>query len=224
MNFYQTTTRLLLPMLGSILVALVIVPATVSSATLIGQDGEAPRASRTSKAARRKTVIRQTSPATCGPAVLATLLTVWFDDPVTEEEMMKLAGTDKHTVSSLKQLATACVAKKNYKAEGRRWNLPRLLREIDTSGVPVITHLKVPTEHYVLVVGRAGGYLLVSDPDRGEVTIHRTDFLRRWDGFVLVVRSSRPVDNTLAALRKRSAERRLRTLTRANSLTSTTRF
>jgi predicted double-glycine peptidase len=223
---YHRTTWQIFFRLGVILIltALVIVPAPVSSAAFRPQNGERSRADTVPQAARRKTVIRQSSPATCGPAALATLFTVYFNDPVTELDMMRLAGTDKSTLWSIDQLSVTCSARHGYEAQGRRWNLPRLLRELDTNDVPVIAHLQAPTEHFLLVVDRVGDFLLLADPDRGDITVHRTDFLRRWSKRVVVVNSSRPVDNTLAAARKRSAERRLRTLNRANSLMSVPHF
>ena len=176
-----------------------------------------------SAAARGGTVVRQTSRATCGPAALATLFTFYLNDPVTEEEAVRLAGADRKTMTNLRQLGEACRAK-GYGAEGRRWNLARLVREADAGGVPVLVHLKRPTEHFVLVVGRAGEFFLVADPERGDVSIHQTDFVRRWDGNVLVVRSARPVNAALIESKKRAAEARLRTLGAAGSLMSAARF
>lgn len=210
--------------LGAISVVLVFMSIGVEVPLSGAQDNAAHQSMPTRKAPRRKAGIRQSSPSTCGPAALATLFTVYFDDPTTEDEMLKLTGTDKHTVSTLNQLAAACSAKDSYKAEGRRWKLSRLLRELDSTDVPFVAHLRAPTEHYVLVVGRVNDFFLLFDPDRGDVTIHQTDFLRRWSGNVLVVKSSRPLDLSLVAARKRSAERRLRILSRANSSLSATGF
>jgi hypothetical protein len=176
------------------------------------------------KVHRHKAIIRQTGPATCGPAALATLLTFYFDDPVTEQEISKLTGTDKKTMSSLRELRDASRAL-GYKAEGVRGTLPAILRQVETSGVPVIVHFKEPTQHYVLVVGHADDFILVSDPARGEVSLHRTDFLRRWDNFALIVNSaSRKANGDLIERRRRSAETRLQTLRRANSMMAATRF
>lgn len=194
-----------------------------SSASPVPQDSQVTSTKESVRPNLNKTVIRQTSPATCGPAAIATLLTFYLGDPVTEEEMMKLAGTDKKTISNLRQLGTACRAK-GYEAEGRHWNLPRLLREVETGAIPVLVHFQKPTEHFVLVIGKVDDFFLVSDPERGEVSVHQADFLRRWDGNVLVVKSTRPVNTTLIETRRRSAETRLHTLDHANSLMSTTRF
>jgi predicted double-glycine peptidase len=198
------------------------------------QDG--PRPAGPPQSARGKLIIRQTGPATCGPAALATLLTFYLDDPVTEAEMVALTGTDRKTMSKMSELVNASHAR-GHKANGyclgeynkddgscRRPKLPDLLGMIERRGVPVLVHFKEPTQHFVLAVGGVGDFILVADPAHGEVAMHLSDFLRRWDGFVLVVTPSRPVEGGLAERRRRSAETRLETLRRAGSLMSVTRF
>jgi predicted double-glycine peptidase len=224
MKFQRSAGLWLFIRLSAILAVFVVTSITVEVPIGGAQDSVVHQSIPTQKAPRRKASIRQSSPSTCGPAALATLFTVYFDDPTTEDEMLKLTGTDKHTVSKLNQLAAACSTKSDYKAEGRRWKLSRLLREMDSSDIPFVAHLKAPTEHYVLVVGRVNDFFLLFDPDRGDVTVHQTDFIRRWSGNVLVVKSLRPVDASLVSDRKRSAERRLRILSRANSSMSATGF
>lgn len=222
MNFRGGLARLLL-IAGSMIFTVIVLGSVVSLASFKSQDAKVSDTREARKPAPRKAIIRQSSPATCGPAALATLLTFYFNDPVTEEEMTKLARTDKKTMASLRELRDASRAK-GYAADGFRWGLPRLLREVETTGVPVLVHFKEPTQHFVLVVGKADDFILVSDPSRGEVSIHQTDFLRRWDNFALVVKTARPVNSTLVERRKRSAEARIQALRRASSLRSTTRF
>jgi hypothetical protein len=168
-------------------------------------------------------LIRQTSDLTCGPAAVATLLKFYFGENTTEDEIAKLAGTYEKRTSSLLDLRNACRAK-GYQAAGYRMTLPQLIREAETSGVPVIVHFKEPTLHFALVVGQAGEFILASDPSLGNVSIDVKDFLRRWDNHVLVVKSSRPVNREIAEKRKRSAEKRLKSLNRANLLMSSTRY
>jgi predicted double-glycine peptidase len=208
---------------GAVMIVLTIASLSSSLLLLGAQDLNATDQSKKLSLAHNQTVIRQTSQATCGPAALATLLTFYLNDPVTEEEMIKLTGTDNKTMSKLIDLRNACRAR-GYKADGFRMQLLQLLREVEKSGVPVLVHFKEPTQHFLLVVGSAADFILVSDPSRGEVSIHQTDFLRRWDNFALVVRTTRPVNSALVERRRRSAETRIQTLRRASSLMSTTRF
>ncbi|HWS86394.1 MAG TPA: cysteine peptidase family C39 domain-containing protein [Pyrinomonadaceae bacterium] len=192
----------------------------------------------------RKPVIRQTSQATCGPAALATLLTFYLDDPVTEAELVAQIGKDGKTMTNLDELVKACKAR-GHKAEGYclgekkedkdkrtlcrltdgyRVELPKLLRVVGRRGVPVLVRFKEPILHFVLAVGGVDDFVLIADPAQGEVAIHRSDFLRRWDGFALVVTPARPVKNDLAERRRRAAETRLETLRRAGSRASAPRF
>jgi predicted double-glycine peptidase len=175
------------------------------------------------KIGRWSNVVRQSTSATCGPAALATLWTFFFFDPTSEEEAMKLTGTDKSTVTNLKQLQNASTAK-GYQVEGRNWNIVRLRRHLKTETLPVLVHLSKPTDHFVLVVGYVDGYLLVTDPADGNYSIHETDFTRRWDGKILLVRSAKPINEPLIHERRRSAEIRLDTLNRANRITLLRRF
>jgi predicted double-glycine peptidase len=177
----------------------------------------------TPKGEHRVRVIRQTSSATCGQAALATLFTFYFHDPVTEAEMTKWVRPRAQDVSTMRELRDACRAR-GYDAAGVKGTLSELVRQIESSGVPVLVHFKEPTQHYLLVLGRVGDRLLVADPAKGETTMHETDFLRRWDNVALVIKSPRPADGSLIEHRKRSAETRLQTLHRAGSLMSATRY
>lgn len=223
MNLIGQRAQLHLIKRGLIFIFILLMSADGQMTLLYAQDANVVDTDETAKSVRRKSVIRQTSPATCGPAAIATLLTFYFDDPATEEEVMKLAGTDRKSISNLRQLRNACRAR-GYQAEGFRLSLQQLLQKVEKTGTPVLVHLKEPTQHYVLVVGSAEDFILISDPSRGEVSIHRLDFLRRWDNFALVVRPTGYVNRELLEQRKRSAEIRIQTLRRANSLMSTMRF
>ncbi|MDQ3802340.1 MAG: C39 family peptidase [Acidobacteriota bacterium] len=167
-------------------------------------------------------LIRQKNDATCGPAAVATLLTFYFDVPTTEEEVVKLSGLGRDGVS-LNGLAKACRAK-GFEARGYLMTLQQLLDEVSGSGAPVIVDFVEPSYHFALVVGAAGDFILVSDPARGNVSIHREDFMRRWGRTTLVVKSQRPPARDLIEKRKRAAAMRLGTLNEASSPTSFSHF
>ena len=223
-----------------------LVPAvlTLACAALAAFAQDVPRRAEPPKRAHGKAVIRQTNQATCGPAALATLLTFYFDDPVTEAELVAQIGKDVKSMTSIGELVHACRVR-GYKADGYclgekvkakdntyvcrltdggRRELPLLLKMIERRGVPLLVHFKEPTEHFVLAVGGLDDFVLIADPAQGEVAIHRTDFLRRWDGIARVVSSARPVVGGLAERRRRAAETRLETLRRAGSRVSAPRF
>jgi predicted double-glycine peptidase len=179
----------------------------------------------------KEAVIRQTSQITCGPAAVATLLTFHLLKPATEEEITQLAGTYKLGTTTLADLREALKAKgvvaKGFKEATLEW----LAYEVEVSGIPIVVHfrdrvsdLKEPLDHYVLFIGQVDDYVLVSDPAQGEVSMHISDFLRRWDNHVLAIISSHTSDRALIEKRKQSARVRLSTLKRANSIISLQRF
>lgn len=173
---------------------------------------------------RKGAIIRQTTDATCGPAALASLLKFYFNDPTASEaELTELSGTLEKRTTTLLGLRNACRAK-GYEAKGFSMTLPQLLQQVETSGVPVLVHYKEPSLHYALVCGRVENFLLISDPSQGQVSVDVTDFLRRWDGYALVVSSSQPANKDLMKERKASAQTRLETLSRAGALMSGVRF
>jgi predicted double-glycine peptidase len=168
-------------------------------------------------------IIRQTSDVTCGPAAVASLLKFYFGVETSEDEIAKLSGTYENQTSSLFGLRNACHAK-GFAAGGYRMSLPELMSQVESGGVPVVIHFKEPSLHFALVIGRVGNFIIVSDPSQGNISMDVGDFMRRWSGAVLVVKSPRPVNRALIERRRRSAERRLETLRRAGSLLSSTRF
>lgn len=145
------------------------------------------------KRRRQRGVILQTSWMTCGPAAVASLLKFYFGEDTSEDEIARLAHTYEKRTSTLLDLRDACRAK-GYEATGYRLTLPQLLNQIETGGVPVVAHFKEPSHHYVLVTGQEGDRILVSDPARGNTSMKVKDFLRRWSGNALVVKSRSAVE------------------------------
>jgi predicted double-glycine peptidase len=162
----------------------------------------------------------QTTEFSCGPSALASLLTFYYQDPTTEWEVMRLSHTLERRTTSLTGLGEACLAK-GYEATGYTMTLQQLMEQIDKSGVPVLVHFQTPTRHYALVAGQVKDYILVSDPDFGNVSMDRIDFVRRWSNRALVVSSeTRPVHREILVDRQKSARVRLDTLARAGHLMS----
>lgn len=162
------------------------------------------------------TTIRQTSEITCGPAALATLLNFYFGESTYEDELARLSSTYEQGTTTLLGLCEACTTK-GYKATGYRMSLSQLLNKLKASQVPVLVHFSKPGLHYVLAVAEIDGFLLISDPSLGDVTITKSDFARRWSGVALVVSSpEKQPDRSRAQGRERSAGIRLAAL-RASS-------
>ncbi|WP_348218181.1 transglycosylase domain-containing protein [Capsulimonas sp.] len=134
------------------------------------------------------TLVRQTTYHSCGEASVATVLSNYLKKPATEPEIMQLL---KSTGTSSEQLIQA------FKAHGESAvenvvTADELLDRVKTSGIPVIATLSRPAGHWVVVVGDWGDYLLIADPQRGNVLMPKNEFYARSDGeIVSIVRTQR---------------------------------
>lgn len=165
------------------------------------------------------TVIRQSNPLTCGPAAIATLLTFYYDDPASEQDILKLTNVTGRG-ASIEELENALAAKR-YHSESYHMTFAMLLKEVQEG--PVIVLFPGDIRHYVVVIGISRDYLLIADPARGELLSHKDEFLRLWSvaaedlrfGQVLKIESTRPVNKRLIERRRNSADLKLRAAIRA---------
>jgi predicted double-glycine peptidase len=156
-------------------------------------------------------VYRQRAELTCGPAALASLLTFYWRDRCSEDEIAKLAGTYERLGTSLLGLRDAARVR-GHRAAGYHLTFPQLEGVLRASGLPLLAHYREPLEHFVVVVAVVGDEVLVSDPAAGSVSLSRVDFERRWSGVVLVLSPEPTVDRARVARRVASFRVRRTTL------------
>lgn len=162
-------------------------------------------------------VIRQSNPLTCGPAAIATLLTFYYDDPSSEQDILKLTNVTGRGIS-IEELEKALAAKR-YNVETYPMTFAMLLKEVQDAPVMFPGDVR----HYVVVIGSSADYLLIADPARGEVLSHKDEFLRLWSvaaedlryGQVVKINSTRPLNKQLINRRRNSAAVKLRAAIRA---------
>jgi len=141
-----------------------------------------------------RTVVRQQYDYSCGSAALATLLRYHYGLDVSEAQIFRAMWEhgDKAKIAkvgfSLLDMKTYVVGR-GFTADGYRGDV-RLLEELDTPAVAVVTI--GPYRHFVIVKGVRVGQVLVGDPALGLKVYSTADFLKMWNGIVLVVRSERP--------------------------------
>lgn len=123
-------------------------------------------------------VVLQSTPYNCGPAALATICRMWGRE-VSQEEIAKLAGTDS-TGTTMLGLAQAAEAL-GLKATGLKLNF-RELKEIKK---PLIAFIN--KKHYVVVKEINEERLILLDPKEGRTSVPTKDFIKIWDGYVLVL-------------------------------------
>lgn len=168
---------------------------------------------------RDRDVIFQTSEVTCGPAALATLIQYYLGGKATEQEMTTLTKTLEKGTTTLLSLRDAAKTK-GYNAVGYKMTLPQLEQQANISNIPVLVHFAEPQLHYALFVGRIGEWVLICDPALGNVTMEVEEFMEKWDGIALVVTPPQLAPSPRAGEQKRSAAKRLETLTTAKRMSA----
>jgi len=138
------------------------------------------------KELKEKEVLLQTDELTCGVAALATLLSRYGDDTVTEEDLLSLERDLVKgrgiSLLQLKQLAE----KRGFVAEGYQMDLVNLFDEKRPMLLHVVTRLG---GHYVVFDGLYKDRIYLSDPAVGKVRMSLEEFAQIFSGAVLVVGS-----------------------------------
>jgi len=142
---------------------------------------------------RFRDLVRQTEDLSCGAAALATLLQHYFDQSVTERDVIddilenvsdeKRANIDQYGFSLLE-----------LKQAGERNGL--FGGGFRLKGVESLEKLKAPVialtnvrgyAHFVVVRGAKNGKVFIADPAFGNRTQGAEEFAREWDGVVLTL-------------------------------------
>ena len=145
---------------------------------------------------RYTNVIEQSNEYTCGAAAVATLLTYFYDIPVTEQDILSLVYESMRTRGEKPEQGrglTAYDLKEALEAEGVETKgflvKPAVLQDYFTrGGLPVIIHLTKPEKHFEVAVGMIGDQLVIADPSWGRSVTPLTLLVeqRGYGGVVLV--------------------------------------
>lgn len=137
-------------------------------------------------------IVMQQFDYSCGPAAMATLMNYYFQDNVTEREILldivnvlsdeEFENRKDEGVSllDLKQFAE----RRGYQAAGIRLKVPALpqLRG------PVLVYLETADfKHFAILRGVREDRVFLADPARGNVRLSIAEFLQEWPGIALVV-------------------------------------
>ena len=136
-------------------------------------------------ALRYEHVMRQMHDASCGYAVVASLLGLYLGSGISETDLYELhtqAGDDgRISFSDMVEI----FAHYGIEAGGYLMTYAELQSTIGTHR-PVIVHVAEPVSHFMIVVGMTCEYIAVADPAAGLFALHRSAFTDRWTGYVLV--------------------------------------
>lgn len=141
---------------------------------------------------RDRHVVLQGFDYSCGGAAMATLLTYYFQDPVTEQQVLDniidhLTDTEYEdrerkglSLLDLKQYAQ----RRGYQAAGVKLELGALP---ELRG-PVLVYLKKEGfKHFAVLRGIRGSRVFLADPARGNVRESFDEFGQAWPGIALVL-------------------------------------
>ncbi|MBI4522538.1 MAG: C39 family peptidase [Deltaproteobacteria bacterium] len=186
------------------------------------------RSVRNFKDLRREGLIVQELDYSCGAAALATLLTYFFNDRISEQEVIGFVfihgqtpeeGLKKYfrrkgfSLLDLKRFAEF----RNFKATGYKgMTLDDLQETLLNDRVPVLVPISpFGYHHFVIVKGFAGNRVFLADPAIGHTTMKISRFAESWVdgiGFVVTRKNVR-----IAARRPAESENELDNMTAAGT-------
>lgn len=141
---------------------------------------------------RDRNVVKQGFDYSCGSAALATLMCYYFEDAVTEDEVLlnilgpmtkeEVRDREKNGLSLLD--LKHCAELKGYQAVGvklKYGSLPKLKG-------PVLIHLQTADyKHFAVLKGVRGNRVYLADPSRGNIRMSIDRFAKEWTGVALVL-------------------------------------
>jgi uncharacterized protein len=144
------------------------------------------------KEIRDRYVVKQQFDYSCGAAALATLLTYYFGDPTSEQDVLKLLMSQLpkddqllkaqrgFSLLDLKHIAEA----KGYRAAGFKLTIEQLMQ----LAAPVVVFVQpLGYPHFAVLRGIDRGRVFLADPSRGRLRMSISRFLGEWNGIVFVL-------------------------------------
>ena len=135
-------------------------------------------------------VVRQTKDFSCGAAALATVMTHYFGQYTSEEEVLNavFVNSDEETKSRIKQKGISLLDLKNYAETkglvGRGYRMtPQQLKTLDRPAIVMIKYRDY--SHFVVIKGVSKGKVYLADPARGIWFCDLDDFGKMWSGLLL---------------------------------------
>jgi predicted double-glycine peptidase len=149
----------------------------------------------TLKELRDQYIVKQQLDYSCGAAALATLMTYYFGDEISEKEILdslnvllaKLTPEEwahkKRSGFSLLDLKRVA-QQRGYQAAGFKLSLDQLRQVI----APIIVYVQpLGYHHFAVLRGVAGDRVFLADPSRGNLRMSMERFLSEWDGTVFIL-------------------------------------
>lgn len=141
---------------------------------------------------RQQNVVIQTRDYSCGAAALATVLQFYFQDQVTENQILEsaLARLNAEEVADRQEnglsLDDLFIAAQELGYLGAVIRLP--LEKIPQLPAPVIVRIERENfKHFVVLKGSLEDRIFIADPLRGNLRLPAHEFVKQWSGEALVL-------------------------------------
>lgn len=136
-------------------------------------------------------VVRQRFETTCGAASLATLMSHFFRQPTTEEDILYLImpeGKAPERGLSVEDLKRAAILK-GYRVASHEIEISLLLALPEPAIILLCPSTQCPPGkfHFSVYQGRAGNIIHLADPSRGRVVMGTAAFAKIWPGIILIL-------------------------------------
>ena len=144
------------------------------------------------KELRDRHVVKQGLDFSCGAAALATLLTYYYGDETSEQDILRILTAELSkdeqrrkewrgfSLLDLKRMAQA----KGYRAAGYKLTIEQLTQ----LAAPVIVFIQpLGYPHFAVLRGVDRGRVFLADPARGNLRMSIARFLSEWNGVVFVL-------------------------------------
>jgi predicted double-glycine peptidase len=154
---------------------------------------------------RNKYVVTQKLDYSCGAAALATLMSYYFREPMTEKEILDLLDLELAHLSEAERVKKKqfgfslldlkkVAERKGYKAAG--FQLP--VTKLSEIAAPVIVYVRpLGYHHFAVLRGVSGDRFYLADPKRGNLTMSLARFADEYGGVVFVLGKPGEEDITL---------------------------
>jgi len=135
---------------------------------------------------------KQIYDTSCGYASVATVLHNWYEEEVTEAELiehsLKETSNTGFYTTSVKDLLEILTIH-GYFAKAYRFDYDALVGAVDRYS-PLIAHGNEDSGHFIVVLYADKEKLLISDPSYGTYVMYRSDFEKYFSGVAILVHNA----------------------------------
>lgn len=146
-----------------------------------------------------RSTVRQQTDFSCGSAAVATLLTYHFNQPISEDNVIR-AMYEVGDQAKIRREGFSLLDMKRYlEARGYRadgFEIPKeKFDKLIAANIPFIVLIRDSGyNHFVVVKGVQGEYVLLGDPAKGARIVSRQDFDAMWPGRVAFLVQARNIE------------------------------